>query len=321
MGSCFILEERIRCMTFDYFYPEQAEQFAFFRIPKILFKDKRFKHISTDAKVLYGLMLDRVSLSARNQWIDDRGRVYIIFTLEEIMEELDCANQKATKLISELEDKAHLIERKRQGLGKPALIYVKNFSCELREDEITEKQPFVQSHENHDSQTHDFHESRLMISMNPDSRKSHVNNTNKNKTEFNHTDPILSSGMEGKRMDGRKEIEELLKKNLQVDELYRRHPADYSLIEEMVELLTDTMCNRRSLIRIASDDKPIDEVRAKLLLLRMDHIEYVLDCMAQNTTKVKNMKQYLLAALYNAPMTIDSYYSSLAQHDIAAGKI
>ena len=82
MGSCFILEERIRYMTFDYFYPEQAEQFAFFRIPKILFKDKRFKHISTDAKVLYGLMLDRVSLSARNQWIDDRGRVYIIFTLE-----------------------------------------------------------------------------------------------------------------------------------------------------------------------------------------------------------------------------------------------
>ncbi len=308
-------------MAFDYFYPEQAEQFVFFRIPKILFKDKRFKNISTDAKVLYGLMLDRVSLSVRNQWIDDRGRVYIIFTLEEIMEELDCANQKATKLISELEDKAHLIERKRQGLGKPALIYVKNFSCELREDEITEKQPFVQSHENHDSQTHDFHESRLMISMNPDSRKSHVNNTNKNKTEFNHTDPILSSGMEGKRMDGRKEIEELLKKNLQVDELYRRHPADYSLIEEMVELLTDTMCSRRSLIRIASDDKPIDEVRAKFLLLRMDHIEYVLSCMAENTTKIKNMKQYLLAALYNAPMTIDSYYSSLAQHDIAAGKI
>ena len=308
-------------MAFDYFYPEQAEQFAFFRIPKILFKDKRFKNISTDAKVLYGLMLDRVSLSVRNQWIDDRGRVYIIFTLEEIMEELDCANQKATKLISELEDKAHLIERKRQGLGKPALIYVKNFSCELREDEITEKQPFIQSHENHDSQTHDFHESRLMISMNPDSRKSHANNTNKNKTEFNHTDPILSSGMEGKRMDGRKEIEELLKKNLQVDELYRRHSADYSLIEEMVELLTDTMCSRRSLIRIASDDKPIDEVRAKLLLLRMDHIEYVLSCMAENTTKIKNMKQYLLAALYNAPMTIDSYYSSLAQHDIAAGKI
>ncbi len=106
-------------MIFDYFYPDQAEQFAFFRIPKILFRDKRFKHISTDAKVLYGLMLDRVSLSVRNRWIDDMERVYIIFTLEEFMQELDCANQKATKLISELEEKAYLIERKRQGQGKP----------------------------------------------------------------------------------------------------------------------------------------------------------------------------------------------------------
>ncbi len=308
-------------MTFDYFYPEQAEQFAFFRIPKILFKDKRFKNISTDAKVLYGLMLDRVSLSARNQWIDDLGRVYIIFTLEEIMEELDCANQKATKLISELEDKAHLIERKRQGLGKPALIYVKNFSCEIRKNEIAEKQLSLQSHENHDSQTHDFHESRLMISMNPDSRKSHANNTNKNKTDSNHTNPILSSGKDGNRREGRIEIKDLLEQNLQVDKLYQRHPGDFPLIEEMVELLTDTMCSRRPLVRIASDDKPIDEVRSKLLLLRMDHIEYVLSCMAENTTKIKNMKQYLLAALYNAPMTIDSYYSSLAQHDIAAGKI
>ncbi|MBQ4650933.1 MAG: replication initiator protein A [Firmicutes bacterium] len=313
-------------MAFDYFYPEQAEQFAFFRIPKILFKDKRFKNISTDAKVLYGLMLDRVSLSVRNQWIDDRGRVYIIFTLEEIMEELDCANQKATKLISELEDKAHLIERKRQGLGKPALIYVKNFSCELREDEITEKQPFVQSHENHDSQTHDFHESRLMISMNPDSRKSHANNTNKNKTEFNHTDPILSSGLdkpetEWKGTESRSEIKDLFEKNLQAEELRKGRPKDAGLINEIIELLVDASCSRQKRIRIARDDKPADDVREKLLMLDASHIEYVLTCMAQNTTQITNIRQYLLAALYNAPMTIENYYSSQAQHDIAVGKI
>lgn len=133
-------------MRFDYFYPEQAEQFAFFRIPKALFRDRQFKNISTDAKVLYGLMLDRVSLSVKNQWIDQKGRVYIIFTLEEIMEELGCANQKATKLVVELEEKAGLIERKRQGLGKPTLIYVKNFSRERAEPEI---QPDSQTHENH----------------------------------------------------------------------------------------------------------------------------------------------------------------------------
>ena len=148
-----------------------------------------------------------------------------------------------------------------------------------------------------------------------------ANNTNKNKTDFNNTDPILSSGLEDKRRDGRKEILDLLGQNLQLDELYHTHPKDKALIDEMMDLLTDTICSRRNLIRIASDDKPIEDVRAKLLLLRPDHIEYVLSCMAENTTKVKNMRQYLLAALYNAPMTIDSYYSSLAQHDIAAGRI
>ncbi len=304
-------------MIFDYFYPDQAEQFAFFRIPKVLFKDKRFKNISTDAKVLYGLMLDRVSLSVRNRWIDDMERVYIIFTLEEIMQELDCANQKATKLISELEEKAYLIERKRQGQGKPTLIYVKNFSSQIEMN--VEKQTMAETHDFHDSQTHDFHDSRLMISMNPDSRKSHVNNTNNNKTDFNNTDPILSSGGEGIRREDRKKVEELLIQNLQVDVLKQNRPKEKTLICEIVALLTDTLCSKRSFIRIASDDKPIEEVQANLLLLRIDHIEYVLDCMAQNTTKVKNMKQYLLAALYNAPMTIDSYYSSLAQHDIAAG--
>lgn len=146
-------------MNFDYFYPEQAEQFAFFRIPKALFKDPRFKNISTDAKVFYGLMLDRVSLSVKNKWIDDKGRVYIIFTLEEIMDELDCANQKATKLIGELEEKAHLIERKRQGLGKPALIYVKNFSSDITEK--VENKRLFETHDFHDSQTHDIHDSRL----------------------------------------------------------------------------------------------------------------------------------------------------------------
>ena len=90
-------------MGFDYFYGPQAEQFAFFRIPKVLFTDARFQDISTDAKVLYGMMLDRVSLSVKNNWLDEEGRVYIIFTLQEIMEEMNCGDQKATKLQVELE--------------------------------------------------------------------------------------------------------------------------------------------------------------------------------------------------------------------------
>ena len=118
-------------MQFDYFYGSQAEQFSFYRIPKVLFTDPQFKPLSTDAKVLYGILLDRMSLSLKNQWLDAQNKVYIIFTVDEIMDALNCANQKATRLMVELEKQAGLIERKRQGLGRPNLIYVKNFAATI----------------------------------------------------------------------------------------------------------------------------------------------------------------------------------------------
>lgn len=115
-------------MQYEYFYGAQAEQFSFYRIPKALFTEPNFRELSTDAKVLYGILLDRMSLSLKNQWLDAQNKVYIIFTVEEIMDALNCANQKATRLMVELEKQAGLIERKRQGLGRPNLIYVKNFA-------------------------------------------------------------------------------------------------------------------------------------------------------------------------------------------------
>ena len=114
-------------MAFDYFYGDQADLFSFYRIPKLLFTDPRFRNLSTESKTLYGILLDRMSLSARNGWRDEDGRVYIIFTVEEIRESLSCGNKKAISLLDELENKVNLIERKRQELGKPNLIYVKNF--------------------------------------------------------------------------------------------------------------------------------------------------------------------------------------------------
>lgn len=118
-------------MQYEYFYGAQAEQFSFYRIPKALFTEPNFRELSTDAKVLYGILLDRMSLSLKNQWLDTQNKVYIIFTVEEIMDALNCANQKATRLMVELEKQAGLIERKRQGLGRPNLIYVKNFAATI----------------------------------------------------------------------------------------------------------------------------------------------------------------------------------------------
>ena len=118
-------------MQYEYFYGAQAEQFSFYRIPKALFTEPNFRELTTDAKVLYGILLDRMSLSLKNQWLDAQNKVYIIFTVEEIMDALNCANQKATRLMVELEKQAGLIERKRQGLGRPNLIYVKNFAATI----------------------------------------------------------------------------------------------------------------------------------------------------------------------------------------------
>ena len=126
----------------DYFYGGQADLFSFYRLPKALFVDTRFRGISAESKILYGLLLDRMGLSVKNDWTNDTGRVYIIFTTEEIMEALYCADNKATKLMKELEG-VGLIERKRRGLGKPSLIYVKNFISESSE-------PRIQNRENHE---------------------------------------------------------------------------------------------------------------------------------------------------------------------------
>ena len=112
---------------YDYFYGPQADQFNFIRIPAVFFSKDEFKCLSSDAKILYGILLKRMDLSAKNGWFDEQGRVFIICTLEEIMETMNCADNKATKLMNELEEKCGLIERRRQGQGKPSLIYVKNF--------------------------------------------------------------------------------------------------------------------------------------------------------------------------------------------------
>ena len=117
-------------MKFDYYYGIEAEQFSFYRVPRLLIKDERFKELSSDAKLLYGLMLDRMSLSMKNGWFDDENRAYIHYTLDNIMEDLGCAKEKCVKVLAELDSKKGigLIEKKRQGLGKPDIIYVKNFA-------------------------------------------------------------------------------------------------------------------------------------------------------------------------------------------------
>ena len=125
-------------LTLDYYYGIEAEQFSFYRVPRLLIKDERFRGLSSDAKLLYGLMLDRMSLSMKNKWIDAQNRAYIVYKIEEAMEDLGCARATCVKIFKELdcENGIGLIEKVRLGLGKPDIIYVKNFASMAEEEPL-----------------------------------------------------------------------------------------------------------------------------------------------------------------------------------------
>lgn len=289
----------------NYFTSGQAELFSFYRLPKILFTNPKFCGISAEAKILYGLLLDRMSLSAKNGWLDHAGRVYIIFTVEEIMDSLACGNKKAVGLLRELEEKVHLIERKRQGLGKPNLIYVKNFA-DVSEEHFQKGQKDISG--------------SVDLTL-QEMSKEHSNKTNQNNTERNETDPFLSEsgeGMRANKIDDRIRYQDYFEKQLKLGALTKEYPEDEEVLQEIQELLVDTVCSNRKMIRIAGDDKPSEVVKGRLMKLNTDHIRFVLLCMKENTTQVRNMRQYILAALYNAPLTMYNYYASQVQHDLNA---
>ncbi len=291
-------------MAYDYFYGQQSEQFSFYRIPKILFSQNKFWNVSTDAKLLYGILLDRMNLSARNGWLDEAGRVYIIFTIEEIKESLGCAEKKAVKILDELEKKAELIERKRQGLGKPNLIYVKNFISGSVERQFLNCQ-------NDNSAT--FQNTIQDLS------KAQGNNTDIKNTDLSDTNSIFPSGNCGKE-NGNEEYQQYYQyfyEQLGMEYLQKDYPYDVDRLENILELVVETVCSKRQIIRIGGDDRPVEVVKSRFMKLDSEHIRYVLDCFKENTTKIRNIRQYMLASLYNAPTTIGSYFDALVRHDMA----
>ena len=286
-------------MTLDYFYGQTGELFSFYRIPKALFQEQRFQSLSTDAKTLYGILLDRMSLSVKNGWLDKQDRVFILFTIEDVKRALCCADNKATKLLRELEEFG-LIERKRRGLGRPSLVYVKNFSADSSKTRF-------QNRENH--------ESGGFKSASQDPAKPRCNKTDKNNTEMNETYPFNSEETDG--MSQREQLEKYFSQSLEVELLLRLCPDDEDIIYQIVDLLVDTCATKRKMLRIAGDDRPAEVVRSRFMKLNADHIKFVLKCLAENSSPIRNMKQYLLASLYNAPTTMQLSYQNQTNHDLA----
>ena len=383
-------------IQFDYYRGMEAEQYSFYRVPKILFTAECFKELSCEAKVLYGLLLDRMSLSMKNHWLDEEERVYIIFTVEEIAELLNCGTQKAVKLLKELDSEKGigLIEKKRLGLGRPNVIYVKNFlvqkndeensdtsdlqNCENHnsgvmkttiqefpksqfkndenhnsedvepidiETERLEKEPYlsgekkilenmeIKMQQNEEIGEENFqncenHNSRVVKTTIQECPKSQSNNTDINKTENNETESsnTLSNLIYPEKEKTIDEIEqrntyrEIIRENVSYECFRNDTPHAREEVDELVELMVEVMVMPdQGKIRIAGEDKLVSLVKSQFMKLTHAHIEYVCLCLNKNTTKVGNIKSYLLTALYNSVLTINHYYQAEVNHDLYGG--
>ena len=383
-------------IIFDYYRGVEAEQYSFYRIPKMLFTDTIFQDLSCEAKVLYGLMLDRMSLSLKNHWMDEEERVYIIFTVNNICDLMNCGTQKAVRLLKELDVKTGigLIEKKRLGLGKPNVIYVKNFmikdeegekqQTEQRQSRIVEieelqdkRQKFlndenhnsgivkiinqenaeseVQNSENHNSgmmkmENQVVSETQFKNSENQNSRvvkitnqefsksqfkndenhnsevvknnilefsKSQSNKTNINKTDNNQS--ILSKNVDlsEDEMDKINHCRKIVKEQISYTAFEQNKFYRIELVDELVELMTEIfMMPDEAFERVNGTEKSIAVIKSRFCKINQLHIEYVLDSMQKNQTNIGNIKAYLLTALYNSTITMDSYYQARVNYDL-----
>ena len=337
-------------LKFDYYYGVEAEQFSFYRVPRLLIKDERFKGLSSDAKLLYGLMLDRMSLSMKNGWIDEENRAYIIYSVDNVMEDLGCSKPTCIKIMRELdsENGIGLMEKKRRGLGKPDIIYVKNFaSAEEKESRNTDNSAEVKNlyFKEEKNLTSGSKENELQevkeVSPNytdynyTDNSQTENNQTNNNYTDMSDTNPINQSmgSMDSKgtqekdgMMDGIDTIDEtiaymaLIRKNLEYEHHMKYDQyGDKEMYEEIYETVCDVVCVKRKTIRINGEDYPYELVKSRFLKLNSSHVEYVMGCMKGTVTKITNIRAYLITALYNAPSTMSHYYQQEVQHDMYGG--
>lgn len=297
-------------MDFSYFKSSQSESFSFYRIPRELVKGEHFKQLSTDAKLLYGLLLDRMGLSAKNEWFDELGRVYIYYTIEEIMEDLNCGHGKAGKLLAELDGTKGigLIERIKQGQGKPTKIYVKQFTVTgptLLHDSAVFRTPKNGFQDNLKSE---LKNSENSLSRHPengsaDISKSAGNYNNIIYTENSYTDQSIYP----------EDVIDDVKEQVDAEMLHLYYPNDDP--DCIIELICEVLCSTAPGIKIGREIMPASKVQNRFRKLNFEHVAYVLDSLKDNTTKIHNIKAYLLTALYNAPVTIGPFYSAAVRHD------
>ena len=336
-------------MQFDYFYGNEAEQFTFYRIPKILITSPHFKKISDSAKLLYGLMLDRMSLSIRNGWLDDDNRAYIFFTTNDVMEQMCCGTEKATKMLTELDSEKGigLIERVKQGQGKPAIIYLKKFyeledtarSTKLSEIESQDFQESkVKTFENRKTrlskiESQDFWKSKNKTFENRKSglseikslefRKSKCNYNNINNTDINYIYPINQDNYNIQNSDTQTEEEWIDRYTKTVDEIKKQIDYDYlinhaerDIVDEVVNIMAEVMTVYRPKYKIEGDFIEYNAVVNKFRQITAQKLEICLLAYSRKIQRIKNPKAYWISTLYNIPLTSEIVLQNMINSDI-----
>lgn len=312
-------------VQFDYFYGNEAEQFTFYRIPKVLVTSPQFKRVSDSAKLLYGLMLDRMGLSIKNGWVDENNRAYIFFTTKDVMEQMCCGTEKAIKILAELDSEKGigLIERKKQGQGKPAIVYLKKFI-------ITEHKSRVSEIENQDfgkskSQTFGNQNSRVSETESADFRESKCNNNKYNNTDLSNINPSypsvevernseLTVQIQERWIDRYNQNIELIKQNIEYDALCQTY--DSKIVMNCVHIMAEILTVDTDYYTIEGKKYP-----ARLIQLRIKEVDFaVLDSFLlhfeRRTDKIHNMKSYLITSLFNAVSTAASQIHNTVAYDM-----
>ena len=336
-------------MQFDYFYGNEAEQFTFYRIPKILITSPHFKKISDSAKLLYGLMLDRMSLSIRNGWLDDDNRAYIFFTTNDVMEQMCCGTEKATKMLAELDSEKGigLIERVKQGQGKPAIIYLKKF-YELEDTARSTKLSEIESQDVQESknktfenrktrllkiESQDFRKSKNKTFENRKSglseieslefRKSKCNYNNINNTDINYIYPINQDNYNIQNSDTQNEEEWIDRYTKTVDEIKKQIDYDYlinhaerDIVDEVVNIMAEVMTVYRPKYKIEGDFIEYNAVVNKFRQITAQKLEICLLAYSRKIQRIKNPKAYWISTLYNIPLTSEIVLQNMINSDI-----
>ena len=352
-GDSLPIYRRIRMnnkIRFRYYYGKEADQYSFLRVPKLLFSDKLFRKLSTDAKLLYSLMLDRMSLSIKNGWKDELDRTYIIYTIDQMAEDLGCSRDKAIKAAAELDSKKGigLIERIRHGQGRPDTIYVMNFVVNEDTDNTKDTATLPSYDDGSISapevdvetspvtsifaevEESDFKKSEISTSRNQKNRLLEVGISDSNKTEYNKTDvndtyPINLSSQkevynEQQYLEYYEQYKNYFKSIIDYEALCQSYnSADIRLVDTIIELMTEVATSSKETFVISGSTIPKAMVMSRFEQYDMNTIQYVVSCMNENSSDVRNIKSYLLATLYNAPLMMNAYYQQQVNYDLYGG--